>query len=86
MFVSKDNGKNWQQVMIKDKKTDVERTVNKVVWGVKLEEGIDPGRNPDTKDTIYFTYGAQQITDPILQQCKSFVIYTVYSVYCMKYS
>jgi hypothetical protein len=77
MFISKNNGNSWQQLEIKDKATHVEQAVDKVIWGVKLDEDVDGGSNPDTNETIYFTYGAQPMADSFLKQCKSQMLFVL---------
>ncbi|XP_053377227.1 sortilin-like isoform X3 [Mercenaria mercenaria] len=57
LFVSKDNGANWKQVNIQENVNN-EKKFQKAVWGIKPEEDEDQGTNPDTANTIYFTYGS----------------------------
>ncbi|XP_060586327.1 sortilin-like [Ruditapes philippinarum] len=80
MFISKNNGNSWQQLEIKDKATHVEQAVDKVIWGVKLDEDVDGGSNPDTNETIYFTYGAQPMADSFLKQFIDFSFTTDYTL------
>lgn len=62
LWVSTDNGHNWSKV---------KEGVDKAVWGILPVDGEPPVDNPDTPDTIYFTFGAMSIDDIVLQRCKS---------------